>query len=39
MKLSPKHIGIILTALATAFLHFAAAFDRVLFPDGPSLTI
>jgi len=34
MKLSPKHIGIILTALATAFLHFAAAFDRVLFPDG-----
>jgi hypothetical protein len=33
MKLTPKHIGIILTALATAVLHFAAAFDKVLFPD------
>ncbi len=35
MKLTLKQIGIILTSLATAFLHLAAAFDRILFPAGP----
>ncbi len=34
MKLSPKHIGIILAALATAVLHLLAAFDHELFPAG-----
>ena len=33
MKLTSKHVGIILAALATAVLHLAAAFDHVLFPD------
>ena len=35
MELTPKQIGIGLASLATAVLHLAAAFDRVLFPDGP----
>lgn len=35
MKMSPKKIVIILAVLTTSVLHFAAAFDRVLFPDGP----
>jgi hypothetical protein len=35
MKLSSKQIGIALAALATAFLHLAAALDVKLFPDGP----
>ena len=35
MKMTPKQIGIALASLATAVLHLAAAFDRVLFPEGP----
>ncbi len=35
MRLSARHYGIILLVLVTAVLHFGAAFDRVLFPDGP----
>lgn len=35
MKLSAKHYGILLLGLFTAILHFAAAFDKTLFPDGP----
>ena len=35
MKLTSRQIGIALTSLATALLHLAAAFDNVLFPDGP----
>jgi hypothetical protein len=35
MNMTSKRVGIIITALATAVLHLAAAFDRVLFPDGP----
>ncbi len=34
MKLTSRHVGIILAALATAVLHLAAAFDHVLF-TGP----
>ncbi len=34
MKLKPVHYAIILLALITAVLHLAAAFDKVLFPDG-----
>ena len=34
MKLTNKHYGIIFAALVTAFLHFAAAFDKILFPEG-----
>ena len=34
-KLTGKHYGIILTVLIAAGLHLAAAFDKVLFPDGP----
>ena len=34
MKLTNKHYGIIIAALVTAVLHFAAAFDKILFPDG-----
>ena len=34
-KLTGKHYAIILTVLITAGLHLAAAFDKVLFPDGP----
>ena len=35
MKLTSRQYGIIITALITAFLHLAAAFDKQLFPDGP----
>jgi hypothetical protein len=35
MRLTGKHYVIILLTLFTAFLHFAAAFDKQLFPDGP----
>jgi hypothetical protein len=35
MKLTGKHYGIIVAGLITAALHLLAAFDRVLFPDGP----
>ena len=34
MKLKTIDYFIIILVLATAVLHFAAAFDRVLFPDG-----
>jgi len=34
MKLRTLDYSIIILVLATAVLHFAAAFDRVLFPDG-----
>ncbi|MEI6291220.1 MAG: hypothetical protein WCP19_12380 [Chloroflexota bacterium] len=34
IKLTQKQIGITVTSLITAFLHLAAAFDRVLFPEG-----
>lgn len=35
MKLTTQQIGIACAAVLTAALHFAAAFDRVLFPEGP----
>lgn len=34
-KLTGKQIGIIITVLITSALHFASAFDKILFPDGP----
>ena len=34
-RLQPRHYALIVLVIATAFLHFAAALDRVLFPDGP----
>jgi len=34
MKLKTSDYFIIVLVLATAMLHFAAAFDKVLFPDG-----
>jgi len=34
MKLKTLDYVIIILVLATAVLHFAAAFDKVLFPDG-----
>ena len=34
-KLTGIKIGIILTVLITAALHFATAFDKILFPNGP----
>ena len=34
MKLTNKHYGIIIAALVTTVLHLAAAFDKILFPDG-----
>ena len=34
-RLQPRHYAIILLVLATAFLHFGAALDRELFPEGP----
>lgn len=37
MKLNTKQIIIILAALATASLHFGAAFDKVLFPEAPDV--
>ncbi len=33
--LQPRHYAIIVLLLAAAALHFAAALDRILFPDGP----
>ena len=35
MKLKTSDYFIIILVLATAVLHFAAAFDKILFPDGP----
>jgi hypothetical protein len=35
MKPTSKQIGIAIAMIITAALHFAAAFDKVLFPDGP----
>lgn len=35
MKLSGRHYAIIILTLITAFLHFAAALDKELFPEGP----
>jgi len=35
MQLKPRHYAIILLILVTSFLHFGAAMDRRLFPDGP----
>src|SRR5512143_3377206 len=35
MRLTTLHDVIIVLILCTAFLHFGAALDRVLFPDGP----
>ena len=35
MKLSTRQYAIIVLGLGTAALHFGAALDRVLFPDGP----
>lgn len=37
MNLKTRHYLIILLGLATAALHFGAAFDRRLFPDGPDV--
>src|SRR5512140_2037937 len=34
-RLQVRHYAIILLVVATALVHFAAALDRVLFPDGP----
>ncbi len=36
--LQPRHYAIIVLVVAAAALHFAAALDRILFPDGPDLT-
>jgi hypothetical protein len=35
MRLKALHYAIILLVLSTAVLHFGAALDRQLFPDGP----
>jgi hypothetical protein len=35
MKLTGMRWGIVAAVLITAVLHLAAAFDRVLFPEGP----
>jgi hypothetical protein len=35
MKLSGRHYAIIILTLITASMHFAAALDKQLFPDGP----
>jgi hypothetical protein len=35
MKLTTRHYIIIVLVLATAALHFSAALDKILFPDGP----
>ena len=35
MKLSGRHYAIIILALITAVLHFAAALDKELFAEGP----
>ncbi len=38
MKLSTRQYGILLLGLFTASLHLAAAFDKILFKDGPDIT-
>ncbi len=35
MKLSGRHYAIIILTLITASMHFAAAMDKQLFPEGP----
>ena len=35
MQLRPRHYVMILLILATSLLHFGAAFDHRLFPEGP----
>lgn len=35
MQLNARRYGIIVLVLLTAAMHFLAAFDRRLFPDGP----
>ncbi len=35
MHLEARHYAIIVLVVATAFVHFGAALDRMLFPDGP----
>ena len=35
VSLQGRHYAIIVLVVATALLHFGAALDRVLFPDGP----
>ncbi len=35
MKLSGRHYAIIILTLITASMHFAAALDKQLFPEGP----
>ena len=35
MKLTGRHYAIIILALITAVMHFAAALDKQLFPHGP----
>lgn len=37
MKLNTKQTIILIAGLVTAFLHFGAAFNKVLFPDGPDI--
>lgn len=34
-RMTARHYVIILLVVATALVHFAAALDHVLFPDGP----
>jgi hypothetical protein len=38
MKLTAKHYGIIVLVLFTASMHLAAAFDKILFKEGPDVT-
>jgi hypothetical protein len=35
MDLKPRHYAIIALVIATSILHFGAAFDHRLFPEGP----
>ena len=35
MRLKALHYAIIVLVIATALLHFGAALDRQLFPEGP----
>jgi hypothetical protein len=35
MKLTGRHYAIIILTLITAVMHFAAALDKELFPEGP----
>lgn len=37
MKLNTKRTIILIAGLVTAFLHFGAAFNKALFPDGPDI--